>query len=431
MLDELLSALRAKCACLPDKRTGKNILYSILDIGMAAFSVFFMQNESFLQHQRMLDDEHGDSNCRTLFGISDIPTDNHIRKMLDGVPSNHFDDVFAHNLDVMKKATALEPFHRLGGHLLVAIDGTEYFSSYEIHCNNCSHRDRSNGKTEYFHTVLGAMVVAPGHNKVIPLPPEFITPQDGHDKQDCESRASRRWLEKHAATYAVYKPIYLGDDLFSNQPICTAIKASGGHFIFTCKPSSHKTLSEYLQGAEISELTQTVRKGKKTFVHRYTWVCGIPLRDGKDAMEINWMQMEIFDQNGKMTYRNSFVTDLPVHEGNVVEMASCGRTRWKVENESFNTLKNHGYNLEHNFGHGKETLASVLVVLNFIAFAFHTACEISEELWRTARKTWGTRRLFFSHLWHVASFLVFATWEALLRAVIGSPSKRRRPAPSG
>jgi hypothetical protein len=431
ILEGLLHALRTKCASLPDKRVGKNIRYSMLDIGTAAFSVFFMQNESFLQHQRMLEAEHGDSNCKTLFGMSEIPTDNHIRHMLDGTPPNHFDNIFAQTVSAMNEANALKPFHRLDEHVLIALDGTEYFNSYEIHCKTCSHRERSNGKIEYFHTLLGAMLVAPGHNKVLPLPPEFIAPQDGHNKQDCESMAARRWLKKYGSTYSAYKPIYLGDDLFSKHPICTAIRAAGGNFILTCKPSSHQTLSEYLQGVDFSEYTETVKKGKKTFVHRYTWICEIPIRDGEDAIKVNYFYFEIFNQKGERTYHNSFVTDLPVHQENVVELAACGRSRWKIENESFNTMKNHGYNLEHNFGHGKETLASVLVVLNFIAFAFHTACEISEEVWKQARTTWGSRRLFFSRLWNIASFLVFATWDEFMRAVIGSPSKRRRPAPSG
>jgi hypothetical protein len=396
----------------------------MLDIGMAAFSVFFMQNESFLQHQQMLEEVNGTSNCKTLFGMSDIPTDPHIRKMLDGVSPSHFDNVFAETIERMDEKNSLAPFRRLGDHVLIALDGTEYFKSYDIHCKNCSHRERKNGKTQYFHTFLGATIVAPRNKQAVQLPPEFIVPQDGHEKQDCESVAARRWLEKHGATYAKYNPIYLGDDLFSRQPICEAVHAIGANFIFTCKPDSHQTITEYLKGATFFTHSETIPipggRGKCT-TRNYRWVCDIPMRDSDDAIKVNFFDIEIIDADGKRTYYNSFITDIPIHKENIVELTDCGRTRWKIENEMFNTLKNNGYNLTHNFGHGKQTLASVLVVLNLIAFAFHAACDITENLWQQARHKWKARRRFFGRLWNVASFLVFSTWDSLMAAIIRSP----------
>ena len=101
------------------------------------------------------------------------------------------------------------------------------------------------------------MLVAPGHNRVVPLQPEFIVPQDGHDKQDCETVAARRWLAAHGPEYARFDPVYLGDDLYARQPICQAVRAMGGHFLFVCKPSSHPTLQEYLTGVELPALTRS------------------------------------------------------------------------------------------------------------------------------------------------------------------------------
>jgi hypothetical protein len=184
----------------------------------------------------------------------------------------------------------------------------------------------------------------------VPLEPEFVVPQDGHDKQDCESMAARRWLAAHGPSYARLDPVYLGDDLYSRQPICQAVRAAGGHFLFVCKPSSHPTIEEYLTGAERPELTQRVKHGRQRFTHTYRWLCDVPLRDGADAMTVNWLMIEIRNAAGEVTYRNSFITDLPTDRDTVVELAACGRARWKIENESFNTLKTKGYNLEHNFG---------------------------------------------------------------------------------
>jgi hypothetical protein len=204
----------------------------------------------------------------------------------------------------------------------------------------------------------------------VPLQPEFIAPQDGSDKQDCESRAGRRWLAAHGPTFAHLNPIYLGDDLYSCQPICEAVLAVGGHFLFVCKLQSHPTLGEYLSGVELDTHVEIAKRGKQRSRYTYRFMCDLPLRDGKDALRVNWLSIEIADTAGKVSYRNSFITDLPVDRTNVVAMAACGRARWKVENETFNTLKTKGYNLEHNFGHGSNHLAAVLVTLNLLVFAW-------------------------------------------------------------
>jgi hypothetical protein len=418
-LRELIRKLRETCAGLPDKRTGKNVRYTMVDVGMAAFSVFFMQSPSFLAHQLRLQQGsgHGRSNCETLFEMTGIPCDNHIRALLDPVDPKQFFPVFDAALDAMEQPGRLAAFRRLNGRVLIAFDGTEYFRSNEIHCPNCSRRARSGGKTEYFHTLLSATVVAPGHNRVVSLPPEFVAPQDGSEKQDCESRAARRWLEAHGSRYAKLDPVYLGDDLFSRQPICEAVRAAGGHFLFVCKPTSHKTLQEWLEGVDLPKRVIPVKHGKKCATHTYRWIEAVPLRDGDDAITVNWLEIEIADATGKITYRNSFVTDLPVEADTVVELAAAGRARWKIENETFNVLKTKGYNLEHNFGHGKENLATVLVTLNLLAFAFHTVAELTEDLWCQALHIAGTRVRFFSKLREITDYLLFPSWRVLFETL--------------
>jgi hypothetical protein len=426
-LDRLLGSLRECCASLPDKRRGANGRYAMADIGLAAFSVFFTQSPSFLSHQRQLAQGEGRSNCATLFGMTKIPCDNHIRDMLDPVPPAQLQPLFAAVVDELERAGGIESFRRLGGRVLIALDGTEYFRSTKLHCEHCSSRARAGGKTEYFHGLLAATLVAPGHSRVVPLAPEFIVPQDGHEKQDCESRAARRWLAAHGPRYAPLAPVYLGDDLYSRQSLCAAVKAAGGHFLFVCKPDSHPTLQEYLTGIELPEHCERIKRGRQRFVHRYRWLADLPLRDGADAMTVNWLMIEIVDAAGKVTYRNSFVTDLPVDQTNVAELAAAGRARWKIENESFNTLKTKGYNLEHNFGHGKKHLAAVLASLNLLAFAIHTACELAEEPWRRALQEQGRRTRFFENLRSITSFLVFPSWDDLLATLAFA---RPPPAPS-
>ena len=372
-----------------------------------------MQSPSFLAYQRQLSDGHGRSNCETLFGLSKIPSDNHIRDMLDPADPALLYPVFSKVLAELEKSGGLAAFRRPGGHVLIALDGTEYFCSDTIHCAQCSTRLRSNGKIQYHHTVLAASLVAPGHNQVVPLEPEFIVPQDGAEKQDCESRAARRWLAAHGTQYAHLRPIYLGDDLFSNQPICQAVLDAGGHFIFTCKPSSHKTIQEYIAGVRLPTRTVVVKHGSKQFTHRFRWMTGVPLRDTKDALKVNWFEIEIRNPAGEVTYRNSYITDLRVNRANVADHAASGRSRWKVENETFNVLKTGGYHLEHNYGHGKKNLSALLVTFNLLAFAFHTVCDQAEEIWRMARAKAGSRAQFFARLVAATSFLIFPDWEDL------------------
>jgi len=387
------------------------------DIGLAAFSVFFMQSPSFLAHQKALEDLRGRSNANTLFGMTKIPSDNHIRQMLDGVPPDHFDALFAEIVRDLETGGGLASLRRLGGRVLIALDGSEHFCSRKISCPHCSTRKRSDGEIEYFHSFVGATLVAPGHTTVLPLPPEFVRPQDGAKKQDCEPNAARRWLSRVGRDYAWLKPIYLGDDLYGHQPMCADVLAAGGSFIFGCKPSSHKTLIEYLTGVNLDGFSETTGVGSAKRIHRYRWMEDVPLRDGKDALKVNWLEIEISKPNGKVTYRNSFVTDLPITKQSAVEIAACGRARWKIENETFNVLKNNGYNLEHNFGHGKDTLASLLVTLNLLAFAMHNACDLVEGSWQEGRQKVGTKMRLFEHIRTVTAYFVFPSWGSLLRTI--------------
>jgi len=388
------------------------------DIGLSAFSLFFMGSPSFLAHQRVLAQGHHRSNCQTLFGMSAIPTDNHIRQMLDGAAPSAFDGLFFKALETLAAADALAPFQRLDGRLLIALDGTEHHCSRKIHCAQCSRRRRSDGGTEFFHAFLGASLVAPGHTQVLPLPPEPIAPRDGAEKQDCERNAAKRWLATHARSMARYRPVYLGDDLFACQPIAEAIHKAGGNFILTCKPTSHQTIAEYLHGAELQEHRATSGPAAKRLTYHYRWLAEVPLRASKDALHVNWFSVEILNAKGKRTYHNTFVTDLAITAQTIAEIAACGRARWKIENETFNVLKTNGYHLEHNFGHGKKTLASVFVALNLLAFAFHTVAQLCVVAWRNARAACGARYRFFEHLRTITAYIVFDDWPHLLHTII-------------
>jgi len=321
---------------------------------------------------------------------------------------------------LLATAALRQAFTRLGDHILLAWDGTEYFCSQKLGCPHCQTRKRSNGKTDFYHSMLAATLVAPGHNMVVPLMPEFIAKQDGAEKQDCERNAAKRWLAAHAARVKQLRPVYLGDDLFACQPLCEAVLSSGADFLFTAKPDSHKTLYDFMNGAACDELSIPRKEGGKRLTYRYRWFSKAPLRDGKDALDVNWIGVTICDAKGKATYDGAFVTSLEVSRENVAEIAACARARWKIENESFNILKNNGYHLEHNFGHGKQNLAMLFAAMNLLAFAMHTVCDCLEDLWVEAREAKRARKRFFEHIRTITAYLVFPDWRTLMTTLINS-----------
>ncbi len=417
LLSSLLSGLKAVCAAFPDPRKGRGGNIAMADFGLSAFAMFFMQSASFLSFQRSLEKGQGRSNCQTLFGIEKIPSDNYIRDMLDAADPALLAPCFARLETLLAEPPMRQAFARLGARTLVAWDGTEYFCSQKIGCPHCLTRKRSNGKVESYHAMLAATVVAPGHSKVVPLMPEFIAPQDGAEKQDCERNAVKRWFGKHGARLKPLRPVYLGDDLFACQPVAKMATDNGDDFIFTCKESSHKTLYDFIAGAERERHEEKIRKGKTTETHRYRWIEAVPLRDGKDAMQVNWIGFEIVDAKGRVKYSMAWVTSLPVCKNNVAEIAACGRARWKIENESFNVMKNHGYELEHSFGHGETFLAMTLAAFNLLAFAWHTALDLLEPPWQAARQAAAKRTSFFAHLLMLTAYAVFPSWQIFLESL--------------
>jgi hypothetical protein len=175
-----------------------------------------------------------------------------------------------------------------------------------------------------------------------------------------------------------------------------------------------------MNGATLDELTIRRKEGARTVVARYRWFTGAPLRDSTDALTVNWIGVTFTDAKGKTTYDGAFVTSLPVTRDTVAEIAACARARWKIENESFNVLKNNGYHLEHNFGHGKENLAMMFAAMNLLAFAFHTVCDCIEDLWIKARQAKRARKRLFEHIRTITAYLVFPSWEILLKTIINS-----------
>ena len=201
-LESLIAGFKALCATLPDRRRGENTVYDMTDICMAAFSVFFMQSPSFLALQTALQRGRGTSNCQTLFGMERIPTDNHIRTMLDPVPPETLFTMFDTTLAARGRRRArLVP--AAGRPCADRARRHRVFLLAEAVVRELLGAQARQWKIEHFHAMVSAALVAPGHERALPLEPEFVTPQDGAEKQDCEARATHRWLAAHGPKYAL------------------------------------------------------------------------------------------------------------------------------------------------------------------------------------------------------------------------------------
>lgn len=416
--DMMVQQLRNAICNFPDKRNGQNTQFSIEDIALGGFSVFFTQSPSFLAFQNSMQKNKGVNNAQSLFGIQKIPSDNHIRDMLDVVPPETVFPVFIFIAETLKAAGYLDILRSYNNNLLCALDATQYFSSNTIHCNNCSTKDHKNGSTTFSHSALTPVFIKPGYNKVISLPPEFITPQDGHKKQDCENTAAKRWLNQFAPLYKALGITILGDDIYSRQPLCELILDHGLDFILVCKPDSHKTLYQRvdeLDGLQaVESVTEKTWTGKTYRIDTYRFVNQVPLRDGESAQMVNWCELTTTLPDGTIKYKNAFITNFEISKNNVKQIVADGRARWKIENENNNVLKNRGYHLGHNFGHGNKYLSQLLLTFNLLAFLFHTVLEICDEKYNLIRDDLPTRQTFFDDIRALTRYIYFENWDTLL-----------------
>jgi hypothetical protein len=419
---DVVNQLRTTFETFSDPRTGKNTSYTMTDAGLSAFSVFFMQSPSFLDFQRTMQGTQGKNNAHSLFGVFKIPTDNHIRSLLDSVEPASVYPLFDFVFDGFQRAGVINSFRMPDNRLLLALDGTQYFSSQKLHGSCCSCKTQANGKVSYSHTVVTPVLVKPGSDKVISLAPEFVSPQDGHEKQDCEINASLRWLERQGSQFAALGTTVLGDDLYCHEPFCRALLNKQLAFILVCKPDSHKTLYEWVDDLDRNGVVKTLAHkrwtGKRHEIDTYRYVDAVPLRDTDDALLVNWCEIITRTEDGMVIYRNAFATSIVIDDANVAEVVASGRARWKIENENNNTLKTKGYHFEHNFGHGEHFLSSLLATLILLAYLLHTLLDLMDDTFCLLRQKLPSRRRLFDDMKALTTYFCFDSWEHLLNFML-------------
>jgi hypothetical protein len=389
---------------------------------MSGFAMMFFQDPSILAFQQRMQDSMHRNNLDTIFNVGTIPKDTQMRTILDAIDPEAIAPVFSDFLLTLQRGKPLAPYQFVDGMYLISMDGSEYFSSEKIHCSNCL-TTKSKKSIRYHHQILQSVIVHPDKRQVLPLAPEQISNRDGTKKQDCEINAAKRCIKKIRKTLPKLKIIITADGLYSKQPFIDVLKEANMSFILTAKPADHKVLFEWVnelsQLGEGGQLELTDEKGRH---HLYQWVNRVPLNGTKDADEINFFQYQLVSTENKVTYKNSWVTDVIVDGTNVAHLVRGGRARWKIENEPFNTLKNQGYHLEHNFGHRHNNLSFVFFMLNLLAFYVHQILELTDRLYQTVRyKKFTSRKEYLNQLRCTIRIMLYRNWEHLLSHILDPP----------
>lgn len=360
-----------------------------VDALMSGFALFSLKDPSLLA----FDVRRTDETIHAIYHIEHIPSDTHMRTLLDDVDYDALRPVFTTLFSVLQRGKELEDMVFYEGHYLISNDGTGYFSSEKVHCDSCLKVCHRNGVIEYRHGFLGSALVHPEHREVIPFCPEPIRKTDGTKKNDCERNASKRWLASFRKEHPHLKAIVVEDALASNAPHLRDLIAHDLRYIIGIKPKSHTYLYDILSG-HTTEYTMTDENGTH---HRFVYKNDVALNESSPDVRVNVIEYWEVDKRGKKQHF-AWVTDLPVTDENVYTLMRGGRARWKIENETFNTLKNQGYHFEHNFGHGKKNLSTVFALLMMLAFLIDQIQQKACTVFKAALKTCGSKRALWERI---------------------------------
>ena len=389
---------------------------SLADALMSGFALFALKDASLLAFDQR---RQGDpQNLRMIFHIQNVPCDTQMRTILDRVSPEALRPVFRDVFAKLQRGKVLERLTFVDGYYLLALDGTGYFSSEKVHCQSCMQKTSRNGKTTYYHQMLGAAIVHPDFKEVVPLMPEPIIKQDGQTKNDCERNAAKRFFEHFRADHPHLPVIVVEDALSSNAPHIRECQHHNLRFLLGVKEGDHAFLFQHVRalrerGAveefEVLDEASGVR-------HRYLIGQQLPLNESNADLLVNFLEYWEIHPDGR-TQHFSWVTDLSLDRERAPQVVRGGRARWKIENETFNTLKNQGYQFEHNFGHGKQNLSVVFGMLMMLAFLVDQTQQLCCPLFRAVWEKLGSKKMLWERMRSLfRDFTVSSMreiWEAL------------------
>jgi hypothetical protein len=398
-LDNLVAMARKAFAKLPDPR-GRGCKYALDDVMMSALAMFVLKYPSLLQFEDQTQSER--ANLHRIFGIKNICSDAQMRSILDQINPDLIRGLYPQYFALLRRTGIVKEYIQWNKQMVVSVDGVEHFHSSKIHCPYCQQKHHSNGELSYSHSMLAAVLVHQDHREVFPLGGENITRQDGSNKNDGEHAAAGRLLNWMIEHYGDQNLLLVQDALFANAPYLGRILDQGWDFVVSVKPGSHKLLFRLFETRRQEGAVRYHEYPEGKLKHRFWYCKDMPLNDAASHFRVNVLHYEEENAKGKIR-RFTWATSIKPNKANVSKLMRIGRSRWKIENETFNTLKNLGYHFEHNYGHGFKHLASLLALLMLLAFLidqiFQKSSQVFNRIWQASSskaKLWNVMRAAFT-----------------------------------
>jgi len=446
--DEIIKDFREYFSKIPDSRRMPQ--YPIEDIVISVFAMMFFQDPSMLTFQNRMKERLNKNNLETLFRVKNIPSDGTIRNVLDKIDPSFLEDAFFIIFRSLERSGVLKEFLSIDDSYTIAIDGTQYFTSYNCSCDKCLTTKKKGKDIRYHHNVLQLSLVDADQKHIIPLLSEEIVndpDNDKYDKQDSEHKAAKRALRRLRKHLPNLKITILGDDLYGHEPIVNLCEELNLSYVFTCKKTSHISMFQYMN--DDKESFQSIRRNNSIWIMKKTMIARLKYI-GKEEKDLpkpqyknryykqinnfnykyydeevpvnanhktfcNYFELEITDElTTKRSFFSSWITNIKVDASNIKRLAKIGRSRWKIENEQFKTTKKGGYNLEHNYGHGENNLSYNFYVLNVLAFLIHQILHITCPDFNDLKDKAGGYRMLYDNLKSVIKYFVFDTFDQLL-----------------
>ena len=342
--------------------------YALADCLKAAFSIYSLKAPSLYQYRQMAQVE--EVNLANVFRIGPLPSDNGLRKVLDGLDSNELRRGFTRLMEHLSASPELrQRYQSYRGFSVVSVDGVEHFCSKKVSCSRCLKRKHRDGSQSNYHCLLSAALVHPNQAPVFPLDHEPIIRADGSTKNDCEQNAARRLLDHFEVTYDDLKTIFVMDALYACGPLIERLaEVDRWRYVIGCKEDGNAHLfRQFDQRDEAGKMKWIDIVDDQGQKWELAYTNGLELNASWPDTKVNMIYAKGKDAKGRQLVF-SYVTNIRLTKSNAAQILTIGRSRWKVENETFNTLKNQGYHFKHNFGHGENNLCTVMAYAMMMAF---------------------------------------------------------------
>jgi Transposase DDE domain len=396
MIDTIINLVRVGFKTVTDPRRD-NLTYPLPNLLNLSFAMFSLKDTSLSTFKEQFNVRA--ENLQRVYGVESLPGDTALREGIDEVNPKDLQKLFNPLLDFLRDKGVLKKRHVLSKYTVVSVDGTGHYCSGIKGCSQCMVKHHRNGKTSYYHQLLGAVAVHPEQSTVFPIACEAIVKQDGTTKNDCELNASKRIIPQIRAAFGDKEQIItVFDALYINGPHIKALGTENMRYIIGTKGQTYVDVQvEQLRRNNDLQNLSWETKDKKCHA---SFANELTLNGQYQDILTNYFEyQEIDKKTGEQTFYSTWITDIPIDVENIEELVAVARARWKIENETFNTLKNQGYQLEHNYGHGKKNLATNFAILTFLAFftdqiaqhldkdfqAAKTVCKTFKALWERIR----------------------------------------------